>query len=134
MNIKELCEREGITLSSVEDYNDKAPQWALDNGHSHYRVTLKHQGRRMSFWYYMGRGHKNAPTVDMVVESLASDSYIAGLDFDDFIFELGIQIRSTREFMEQRKSHKLTQSLNRRFVRLLGDSLTVEQIEEAVNA
>jgi hypothetical protein len=99
-SLEAYCIGAGITAKVEEDYNDKAPEWALRNGSStkHYRVTLRYKGRRFSLWFYQGSAIKEAPKAWHVLESLLSDSTFADCSMDDYISELGYEIKSADDY------------------------------------
>ena len=89
-----------------------APAWAKQE----WRVTLRHDGRSMSFPYY-GGGMASDPTADDVVESLVMDSTALSDDFEEWAYEHGYDEDSRMAhdtFMACRK-------LAKRFHRLLGE-------------
>ena len=93
------CAGAGITLKhGGEDYNHDAPNWALENGAKHYRVTLRYQRRQFSLWWYQGPAIKNDPTAADVLESLLSDYSMADYSLDDYITNLGYEVKSIEDY------------------------------------
>ena len=127
----------GLRMKATEDWNDDAPAWAIASRTHHYRIDLERKTeegtRGMRFWFYTGI-LAGEPTIESVVECLVSDSYIASLDFDDFIAEFGIEIKSIKDFNEQVKGHKLTQDLNERFMSMLNSEPAFMLLEGKLNA
>ena len=93
------CDGAGITITHRrEDYNYEAPEWALREGVKHYRVTLRYQRRRFSLWWYQGSGNKQEPTAAAVLENLVSDYSMKDYSLDDYISDLGYEIKSIEDY------------------------------------
>lgn len=79
----------GVTANAVQiDHPASAPKWALDNANA-YRVTLKHDGRRTSLYFYCGRAIKSAPSVADVVYAIARDYDYSCYTLQEFGDEFG---------------------------------------------
>ena len=61
-----------------------------------YRCTLKYQGRRYFFDYWMGQAHTDEPTVDGVLDCLLSDAQGGEQSFEDFCSEFGYDTDSRK--------------------------------------
>lgn len=64
--------------------SESAPEWARQE----WRVTLRRDGRRMTFPYY-GGGSASDPTADDVVECLASDASACDVSFSEWCGDYG---------------------------------------------
>jgi hypothetical protein len=96
--------------------SDRAPEWARQE----WRVTLRCEGRRMSFPYY-GGGAASDPSADDVVESLTLDALALEVSFPEWCAELGYDTDSR----SAESTYRACRSLGRRFARLLGsDTVT----------
>ena len=93
------CAGAGITIThGGEEYNHEAPEWALREGVKHYRVTLRYERRRFSLWWYQGSGNKHEPTAAAVLENLISDYSMKDYSLDDYISELGYEVKSIKDY------------------------------------
>lgn len=79
---------------------DQNPNFSDDVAMNHYKVRLRTRRfrRQMTLFYSMGIGHHRAPTVQDVLDCLASDSATVhtAADFDDWCRELGFDPDSRR--------------------------------------
>ena len=119
----------GITASIREDWNDNSPEWAQGKAR-HYRVTVRYQKRSMSFWYYQGLGINREPRAVDVVECLVCDSLSSYDSLDDFINELGIEIKSVADFRNYEKQFKQLTRQNKSFARVIGNPELLERLKE----
>ena len=118
----------GIRASISEDWNDNAPEWAQDK--RHFRVRVRHERRSMSFWYYQGLGIARDPRPADVVGCLVSDSSFAYNSLDDFIDEMGLEIKSVQDFRQFEKQYKQLRSQNKRFTHLIGNPELIQRLQE----
>jgi hypothetical protein len=118
----------GITASISEDWNDNAPDWGHDK--RHYRVRVRYQGRTMSLWYYQGLGNAREPRAVDVIECLVSDASMDYDSLDDFINEMGLEIKSVADFRTYEKQYKQLKSQNKRFAHLIGNPELIERMKE----
>jgi hypothetical protein len=118
----------GIRASINEDWNDNAPEWAQDK--RHFRVKVRYERRSMSFWYYQGLGIARDPRPADVVECLVSDSYFTHDSLDDFIDEMGLEIKSVQDFRQFEKQYKQLKSQNKRFTHLIGNPELIQRLQE----
>jgi hypothetical protein len=119
----------GITASIREDWNESAPDWAL-NKSRHYRVKVRYQKRTMSLWYYQGFGIDREPRPVDVVECLVCDSMSDYNSLDDFINEMGLEIKSVADFRTYERQYKQLKSQNKRFTDLIGNPELIERLKE----
>jgi hypothetical protein len=119
----------GIRASINEDWNDNAPEWAQDKAR-HYRVRVRYERRSMSFWYYQGLGIARDPRPADVVECLVSDSSLTYDSLDDFIDEMGLEIKSVQDFRQFEKQYKQLRSQNKRFTHLIGNPELIQRLQE----
>ena len=119
----------GITASISEDWNDNAPDWAHSKAR-HYRVKVRYQKRTMSLWYYQGLGITREPRATDVIECLASDVSMNYESLDDFINEMGIEIKGVSDFHKYEKQYKQLKSQNKRFARLIGNPYLIQRMQE----
>ena len=119
----------GITASIAEDWNDNAPDWAHSKAR-HYRVKVRYQKRTMSLWYYQGLGIAREPRPADVIECLTSDVSMDYESLDDFINEMGLEIKSVEDFRKYEKQYKQLKSQNKRFTRLIGNSELIQRMQE----
>jgi hypothetical protein len=119
----------GITASIREDWNDNAPDWAHSKAR-HYRVKVRYQKRTMSLWYYQGLGITRDPRPADVVECLTCDSMSDYDSLDDFINEMGLEIKSVADFRTYEKQYKQLKSQNKRFAHLIGNPELIERMQE----
>ena len=121
----------GITASIREDWNDSAPDWGHDK--RHFRVRVRYQKRSMSFWYYQGLGNAREPRAVDVIECLVSDLMIGYDSLDDFINELGIEIKSVADFRTYERQFKQLTRQNKSFARVIGNPELIERMREISN-
>lgn len=119
----------GITASISEDWNDKAPDWAHSKAR-HYRVKVRYQKRTMSLWYYQGLGITRDPRPADVVECLTCDSMSDYDSLNDFINEMGLEIKSVEDFCTYEKQYKQLKSQNKRFAHLIGNPELIQRMQE----
>jgi hypothetical protein len=119
----------GITASISEDWNDNAPDWAHSKAR-HYRVKVRYQKRTMSLWYYQGLGITREPRPSDVVECLVCDSMSDYDSLDDFIAEMGLEIKNVADFRTYEKQYKQLKSQNKRFAHLIGNPELIERLKE----
>lgn len=119
----------GITASISEDWNDNAPDWAHSKAR-HYRVKVRYQKRTMSIWFYQGLGITRDPRPSDVVECLVCDSMSDYDSLDDFINEMGLEIKSVSDFRTYEKQYKQLKSQNKRFAHLIGNPELIERLKE----
>ena len=119
----------GITASISEDWNDSAPDWAL-NKSRHYRVKVRYQKRTMSLWYYQGFGITREPRPVDVVECLVCDSMSDYDSLDDFINEMGIEIKSVADFRTYERQFKQLTRQNKSFARVIGNPELITRLQE----
>ena len=118
----------GIRASISEDWNDNAPEWAQDK--RHFRVKVRYERRSMSLWYYQGLGNARDPRPADVVECLVSDSSFDYNSLDDFINEMGAEIKSVQDFRQFEKQYKQLKSQNKRFTHLIGNPELIQRLQE----
>jgi hypothetical protein len=118
----------GIRASISEDWNDNAPEWAQDK--RHFRVRVRYERRSMSLWYYQGLGNARDPRPADVVGCLVSDSSFAYNSLDDFINEMGAEIKSVQDFRQFEKQYKQLKSQNKRFTHLIGNPELIQRLQE----
>ena len=118
----------GIRASISEDWNDNAPEWAQDK--RHFRVRVRYERRSMSLWYYQGLGNARDPRPADVVECLVSDSSFDYNSLDDFINEMGAEIKSVQDFRQFEKQYKQLKSQNKRFTHLIGNPELIQRLQE----
>jgi len=119
----------GITASISEDWNDNATDWAHSKAR-HYRVKVRYQKRTMSIWFYQGLGVTRDPRPSDVVECLVDDSMSDYDSLDDFINEMGLEIKSVSDFRTYEKQYKQLKSQNKRFAHLIGNPELIERMKE----
>jgi hypothetical protein len=120
----------GITASIREDWNDSSPDWGHDK--RHFRVRVRYQGRTMSLWYYQGLGNAREPRAVDVIECLLSDSSMNYDSLDDFISEMGIEIKSVADFRTYERQFKQLIRQNKSFTRLIGNLELIERMREVM--
>ena len=118
----------GITASITEDWNDNAPDWANDK--RHFRVKVRYQKRTMSLWYYQGLGNAREPRPADVIECLTSDVSMDYESLDDFINEMGIEIKGVSDFRKYEKQYKQLKSQNKRSTHLIGNPDLIQRMQE----
>lgn len=87
-SLPDLLNELGVT-SKIDriDHPESAPDWAKDKCHA-YRVTVKRNGKRTSFYYYAGFGVTESSTAS-VVWCLARDYDSAYYTLEEFGTEYG---------------------------------------------
>ena len=119
----------GITASISEDWNDNAPDWAHSKAR-HYRVKVRYQKRTMSIWFYQGLGIARDPRPADVLECLVCDSMSQYESLDDFISEMGLEIKSVQDFRAYEKQYKQLKNQNKRFTNLIGNPELIQRMQE----
>lgn len=124
-----LMNKTGITASISEDWNDNAPDWAHSKAR-HYRVKVRYQKRTMSIWFYQGLGIARDPRPADVLECLVCDSMSQYESLDDFISEMGLEIKSVQDFRAYEKQYKQLKNQNKRFTNLIGNPELIQRMQE----
>jgi hypothetical protein len=102
-----------ITMTSDQrGVSERAPIWAKQE----WRVTLRHNGKRMTFPYY-GGGAASDPSADDVVESLTMDASALSQDFAEWCVDLGYDVDSR----QAHKTYNACRSIGKRFSRMMGE-------------
>ena len=122
--LPELIEELGIksTVKRIDPPHN-ATEWQQKS--KAYRVTLKHQGRKMSLNFYQGNGIKKDPTTADVIYCLASDYSIltSCTDFKCFVDCFGLTIDS-------HITYKALKHQSKRFEAFIEDTKTISQLAE----
>ena len=114
----------GLDLEFYHDYNEEAPEWA--NISNHYHITLTKDNEEMSFWFYQGTA-LDEPTLERIIECLATDRTYAQMSLDEFGDEFGWDKNTTR-------THRHLVAQNEDYERLIGDDSLLDEIYEKVTA
>ncbi len=120
--LPEIVKELGITSTvQQQDTPLTAPDWAQDM--NAYRITLRFEGRKMSFNYYQGRGNKTEPTTADAVWTLASDNntLISCPTIEDFAGEFGWDATT-------HSTYRAIKRLSARYVKLIENPETIEML------
>lgn len=120
--------RLGLKLTvSRTDHNphmDSDPQWSRSA--SHWRFTLRRDGRRMAGYFSQGSAHTKPPTLLEILDCLASDA--AGLanadDFESWCADYGYDTDSRRA----ERTYKAVQRSAASLERVIGESDEYERL------
>ena len=86
----------------------------------------------MSLWYYQGLGNAREPRAVDVIECLVSDSISSYDSLDDFINEMGIEIKSVADFRTYERQFKQLTRQNKSFNRVIGNPQLIERMREVI--
>jgi hypothetical protein len=120
--LPEIVEELGITSTiQQQDTPLTAPEWAREM--NAYRITLRFEGRKMSFSFYQGRGNKAEPTTADAVWTLACDNntLLSSPTIEDFGGEFGWDATT-------RATYRAIKKLSARYVKLIGNPETIEML------
>ena len=116
--LRAFVNRHGIRASA---------RWAADNpgmddmppGSSHWRVTIRHDGRQLTVPFSMGPALSGEPDVLDVLDALASDAsaFENAQDFEDWASEFGYDTDSRRA----ERIYRAVESQTAKLRRLMGD-------------
>ena len=114
-----------MTLQNLSNRVRATSEWADTNPHmsdmppgsSHWRVTLRYQGRQMTVPFSMGPAHSHEPEAAEVLECLLSDASGADEDFENWAADLGYDPDSRKA----ERIYKTVQRQTLKLSRLLGD-------------
>ena len=126
------------TLSYFIDHNDlsMSVEWAESNPNmaaddwsrqaSHYLCTIRNaEGATMAVPFSMGAAHTDEPSLEMVLDSLASDisSVVNTPDWLDWAEEMGItqEAYNAAALRQARESHRTIERQHEELRALLGD-------------
>ncbi len=120
MTIREFIRQHRLTF--LWQSADRNPHFTDDDwsrSASHYRCTIRQGRKRIGTYYSMGSAHSNPPTLEMVLDSLASDaaSYLNSRSFEEWASDLGFD-------PDSRKAEKTYNAIAvqvGQLIRLLGD-------------
>ena len=120
--LPQLCEEFGIT-STVKEIQvpETAPEWARNT--SAYRITLRHNGRHLSFNFYQGNALTRKPSTADAVWTLASDynSHQSAPTLQDFGGEFGWNEHTLATF-------RAVKNLAMRWEKFIGDASILETL------
>lgn len=103
-----------VTISSKPtDSRQNASEW--DASASHWRVTLRHNGKRMTFSYSMGAAHTGEPQRDDCLNAVLRDAEYAGDDFAGFCDSLGYDQDSRKAYRTYQACRRIAASVARLF-------------------
>ena len=112
MTLNELSK--GISLTAVRgahiDFDDM-DDWQKES--NDWRITLRYKGHSMSFDYWQGKGIKNTPTVEGIMENIVSDASVNDMSFEDFCAEFGYDTDSRKAERTYNACIKQTKALKR---------------------
>jgi hypothetical protein len=120
--LPEIVEELGITSTvQQQDTPLTAPQWAGDM--EAYRITLRFEGRKMSFNFYQGRGNKEEPNTADAVWTLASENniLISCPTIEDFGGEFGWDATT-------HATYRAIKKLSARYVKLIENPELIEML------
>lgn len=112
-------------LSMTAAWTDANPNMPADDWAriaSHYLCTITSPLGTMEVPYSMGPAHTEAPTLEMVLDSLASDaaSVMNTPDWLDWAAEMGFELGDIAQAKDARKSHEITVAQTERLREILG--------------
>jgi hypothetical protein len=120
--LPEIVEELGITSTvQQQDTPLTAPEWAQDM--NAYRITLRFEGRKMSFNFYQGRGNKEEPNTADAVWTLASENntLISCPTIEDFGGEFGWDPTT-------HTTYRAIEKLSARYVKLIENPELIEML------
>lgn len=117
-----------MTLQALVESTPKvtaSAEWADENpymeqafdGATHWRVTLRFRGRRMTVPFSQGSAHTSEPTAANVLGCLLSDAISADESFEEWCDNLGFDTDSRKA----ERTYKVVQAQSEKLKRLLGD-------------
>jgi len=91
MTLDQFITQNGISFEYEQksERPDKGTEW--DKSATHWLVTLKKDGRNMSFYYSMGSAHTEPPKMEDVLDSVVSDSSCDLSSLNTFCEEFGYE-------------------------------------------
>lgn len=90
----------------------------MDSNMNHYRVTLTHNKKRMSFFFSQGYGIEKDPTLKSVIESVTSDIEAGEMELEDFCQEFGYGLKGI-------KIHQACRAMRDKWVRVFGEIVSI---------
>ena len=116
MNIQQFVNRYRVSASAK--WADKNPNMAdMPSGSSHYKVTLRHDGRQLTVHFSQGPAICQEPTAKDVLNCLVSDA--CGFDnaqsFEDWASEYGYDADSRKAERTYKVVERQTTALKRVF-------------------
>lgn len=128
-SMKQVIEAHGIEADVA--WADENPNMSDPMpGSSHYLVTLKSEHGEMEVFFTQGPALTEEPTVEVVLDCLASDASLAE-QHDDGIrmaVELGETIETSEDVERAEKTYRTIQEQRKALERLLGGSKAVERL------
>ena len=120
----------GIYSTIREDWNNKAPMWAFEHDRRHFKVQLRHNKKSMTLWFYQGLASRE-PDTAVILECIVSDYSLDYESVNDYIEELGLEIKSAQDFRTYEAQFKSLKSQNKRTLNLLGAEL-LARLQEVI--
>jgi hypothetical protein len=124
ITLPELAQELGITHTAQRiDTPENAGKW--EKTANAYGVSLRYQGRKMSFVYYQGTGIKTEPSCADLVHCLSSDLNILNSceTYECFVGCFGLDIYSHKIYAHLKKQ-------GARYEKLIGNSDVLSQLLE----
>lgn len=110
--LKSLVNRFGIKAETrLVDSNPNMTD--MPSGSTHWKVTLRGFGRRMTVPFSMGPAHTSEPEAVGVLECLLSDSDVDNYDFEEWARNLGYDPDSRKAEKTYKACQKLTEKLHK---------------------
>lgn len=123
MTIQEFINENKITMITKQvDTRPDVESWS--HGSRHYKITLKNNGKRFTFFFSQGSAIKNKPTLDEVFECLVSDALAVDYVSDvwDFAQEYGYNLNIEKDYKRAVSGLRACKRTDKALTRLFGDS------------
>lgn len=102
----------GLTMSATRaETRPNANEWGRNA--SHWRVTLRCNGKRRTIPYSMGAAHTGAPEICDVLNAVLRDAEAGAESFDDFCRDLGYDVDSRKAHQTWKACKRAAASLDR---------------------
>jgi hypothetical protein len=123
MTTNEFCKKHQIMIKYSRTNSNVLMH---DNTMTHWKVTLKHDGRQMTLTFSKGSDHKGVPpSAEEALECLKREWVGGGYDFTDWCEELGYETDSLKAI----KIYRACDRQSRKLEKFLGDDLLDELME-----
>lgn len=121
MTLQDFIAQNGITMTCERVRENP---WMLEGNMSrHFLCHIRYDEEQAEFYFSQGSAHASWPTLEDVLDCLASDAAHVenASDFAEWAFEYGFELDTLEDYRKYENMYKVTQTIAYSLQRLLGD-------------